>query len=52
MTFREVEGSTEVNEQKFVIKTISPYSFSIGDTTKFGVYTREGIVENIKVSIE
>lgn len=49
VTFREIQGMTEVNDQKFQIEVISPFSFSIGDTTKFGAYTREGIVEEVKV---
>jgi ubiquitin-activating enzyme E1 len=47
--FREVEGMSEVNNQKFQIQVISPFSFSIGDTTKFGAYTRQGIAEQVKV---
>ena len=47
--FREVEGMTEVNDQKFQIKVISPYSFEIGDTTNFSEYTRQGIAEQVKV---
>jgi ubiquitin-activating enzyme E1 len=47
--FREVEGMDEINGQKFQIKVVSPYSFSIGDTSNFGKYTREGIAEQIKV---
>lgn len=50
--FREVEGMPEINDQKFQIEVISPYSFSIGDTSAFGTYTREGIVEQVKVPIK
>ena len=49
ITFHEVEGMTEVNDKKFKIKVISPYSFSIGDTTQFGRYTRQGLAEQVKV---
>ena len=49
VTFREVEGMKEVNEQKFKIKVISPYSFTIGDTRSYGKYTRQGIAEQTKV---
>lgn len=49
VTFREVEGMTEVNEQKFKIKVLSPYSFTIGDTRGFSKYTRQGIAEQTKV---
>lgn len=31
------------------IKYVSPYSFSIEDTTGYSAYTREGIVEQVKV---
>lgn len=47
--FREVEGMTELNDKKFQIKVISPFSFSIGSTASFGVYTRQGIAEQVKV---
>lgn len=49
VTFREVEGMTEVNDKNFKIKVLSPFSFSIGDTRAFGKYTRQGIAEQIKV---
>lgn len=49
--FREVEGMTEVNEQKFKISVLSPFSFSIGDTSKFSKYTRQGIAEQVKVPL-
>lgn len=50
--FREVEGMTELNGNKFKIEVVSPFSFKIGDTTKFGQYTREGICEQVKVPFE
>ena len=49
ITFYEVEGMTEVNGQKFKIKVLSPYSFTIGDTRSFGKYTRQGTAEQVKV---
>lgn len=49
ITFKEVQGMTEVNDQNFKIKVLSPYSFSIGDTSKFGAYTREGTAQQVKV---
>ena len=49
VTFREVEGMTQLNEKCFKIKVLSPYSFSIGDTTAFSPYTRQGIAEQTKV---
>jgi ubiquitin-activating enzyme E1 len=47
--FREVEGMTEINEQKYQIRVISPYSFEIGDTSGYSEYTRQGIAEQVKV---
>jgi ubiquitin-activating enzyme E1 len=47
--FREVEGMTELNDQKFKIKVLNPYAFTIGDTRNFGVYTGQGIAEQVKV---
>ena len=47
--FKEVEGMEEINDQKFQIKVISPYSFSIGDTRNFGAYSRQGIAQQVKV---
>lgn len=52
VTFREVMGMKEVNEQVFQIKVKSPYMFSIGDTTKFTPYEREGIAIQVKVPKE
>lgn len=49
VTFKEVQGMTEVNDNNFQIKVISPYSFSIGDTREFGAYTREGTAQQVKV---
>lgn len=49
VTFREVEGMTELNDQKFKVTVLSPYSFSIGDTREFSKYTRQGIAEQVKV---
>jgi len=48
VTFREVLGMKEVNEVQFEIKVLSPTTFSIGDTTSFGDYQREGIATQVK----
>lgn len=42
---------TEINDEKpILIEVIDGYSFKLKfDTTKFGAYTREGLVENVKV---
>lgn len=50
VTFSEVEGMTELNgcEPK-KIKVLGPYTFSIGDTTKYSEYARGGIVTQVKM---
>jgi hypothetical protein len=41
---------TELNaSEPRKITTIDGFNFKIGDTSKFNDYTREGIVENIKM---
>ncbi|OMJ81381.1 hypothetical protein SteCoe_18172 [Stentor coeruleus] len=48
--FKEVQGMTEINGlEPMPVKFVSPFSFSIGDTSAFRSYTREGIVEQVKV---
>ena len=50
VVFKEVQGMTGINGLEPVpIKFVSPFSFSVGDTRSFGAYTREGIVEQVKV---
>ncbi|CAK66666.1 unnamed protein product (macronuclear) [Paramecium tetraurelia] len=46
--FKEVLGMTEVNDSVFKIITLSPNRFSIGDTTKFQAYQRNGKAIQIK----
>ncbi|GAM28031.1 hypothetical protein SAMD00019534_112070 [Acytostelium subglobosum LB1] len=49
VTFKEINGMNQLNDlppQK--IKVISPYTFSIGDTSAFGVYTNGGYVTEVK----
>jgi ubiquitin-activating enzyme E1 len=43
---------TEVNGKLFKITVKSPFLFSIGDTTNFSPYLREGIVEQVKVPVK
>lgn len=51
VTFSEVQGMTEINSIEPVqIKTLGPYTFSIGDTSQFSPYTRGGIVTQVKKS--
>lgn len=50
VVFKEVEGMAEINNRApMEVKFISPFSFSIGDTSSFREYTREGIVDQVKV---
>ena len=46
--FKNVEGMTELNDKEFQVTVIDRESFKIGDTTKFGDYTKGGIVYRIK----
>jgi len=51
--FREVQGMEQINgPSKHPIKVLGPYSFTIGDTSNFPSYTREGIVTQVKMPIE
>lgn len=52
VTFSEVQGMEEVNGKTFEIKVLSPYSFSIGDTSKFSDYKREGTATQVKMPEE
>lgn len=50
VTFSEVQGMTELNNCKPIpIKVLGPFTFSIGDTTKFSDYVRGGIVTQVKM---
>lgn len=50
VTFTEVEGMTELNGcDPIKIKVLGPYTFSIGDTSKFTAYVRGGIVTQVKM---
>lgn len=50
VTFSEVQGLKGINNAgPFKVKVIGPYSFEIGDTTKFeGEYEREGTFVQVK----
>jgi ubiquitin-activating enzyme E1 len=55
VTFREVQGMTELNDQSrdYKIKVTGPFSFKIVcDTSKLSDYTREGIVAQVKKPVE
>jgi ubiquitin-activating enzyme E1 len=50
VTFSEVQGMTELNgcePMKVIVK--GPYTFEIGDTSKFGSYLRGGIFTQVKM---
>jgi len=50
VTFSEVQGMTELNGcEPRKIKTLGPYTFSIGDTTGLTNYVRGGIVVQVKM---
>jgi len=51
VTFREVEGMTEINNTKPIkIIATNPKTITLElDSTGFGDYFRQGIVENVKV---
>lgn len=52
--FTEVEGMTELNGKgPFKIKNCKAYEFTLEvDTTNYGAYTRQGIVEDVKIPVE
>jgi len=50
VVFKEVQGMEEINDTPpRPIKFLGPYSFSIEDTSGYSAYSREGIVEQVKV---
>jgi ubiquitin-activating enzyme E1 len=50
VNFKEVMGMEGLNGKSFQIKKIiSPYSFQIEDLSRFGQYTRNGYVEEVKM---
>lgn len=50
VTFSEIQGMTELNNcEPIKIKVLGPYTFSIGDTTKFSKYERGGIASQVKM---
>lgn len=50
VTFSEVQGMTELNNcEPIQIRVLGPYTFSIGDTSKYSDYVRGGIVTQVKM---
>lgn len=50
MTFTEVKGMEELNSSEpLKISVKGPYTFSIGDTSKFGNYISGGIFNQVKM---
>lgn len=46
--FREVKGMSQLNGLEREVKVLSPFTFSIGDTTAFGNYETGGVFEQVK----
>lgn len=51
VSFREVKGMTEINGQQYKITIRDPYTFTIGDTSKFSAYVGGGIATEVKVPV-
>lgn len=50
VTFSEVQGMHELNGcQPIKINVLGPYTFSIGDTSKFGEYKSGGVATQVKM---
>lgn len=50
VTFTDVQGMTELNGCEPVeIKTVGPYAFSIGDTSKMSAHTNGGYFKQVKM---
>lgn len=50
VTFSEVQGMLELNNcEPKQIRVLGPYTFSIGDTSKYSDYVRGGIVTQVKM---
>lgn len=52
VSFREVQGMTEINGKEFKIEIKSPHSFLIGDTRDFSHYVSGGISTEVKIPFE
>uniref|UniRef100_A0A4W3KAD5 E1 ubiquitin-activating enzyme n=1 Tax=Callorhinchus milii TaxID=7868 RepID=A0A4W3KAD5_CALMI len=50
VTFREINGMSELNRTARQITVVSPYSFSIGDTSNYKPYLHGGISLQLKIS--
>uniref|UniRef100_A0A673SXZ8 E1 ubiquitin-activating enzyme n=1 Tax=Suricata suricatta TaxID=37032 RepID=A0A673SXZ8_SURSU len=48
LTFREINGMTGLNGSTQQITVVSPFSFSIGDTTELDAYLHGGIAVQVK----
>jgi ubiquitin-activating enzyme E1 len=50
VTFSEIQGMTELNVSKpFKVLVKGPYTFTIGNTSNFGVYKSGGIFTQVKM---
>lgn len=53
VTFSEVQGMNELNGcEPMKVKVLGPYTFGVGDTTKFGDYVRGGVATQVKMPKE
>ncbi|CDU20777.1 ubiquitin-activating enzyme E1, putative [Plasmodium yoelii] len=50
--FTNVEGMNEINGKIYQIKNLKKYSFTIGDTSKFGDYIKGGECTQIKTNLK
>ncbi|XP_038660375.1 ubiquitin-like modifier-activating enzyme 6 [Scyliorhinus canicula] len=49
VTFREINGMTELNESVQQVTVLSPYSFSIGDTSNLTPHLHGGVAVQLKM---
>ena len=50
VTFSEIEGMSELNGcQPIKVAVQGPYTFTIGDTTRFGNYIKGGMFTQVKM---
>nr|BEH82873.1 ubiquitin/FAT10-activating enzyme [Halocynthia roretzi] len=50
VTFKEVSGMTELNNQIRIVSVLSPYAFSIGGTSDLSSYESGGLFKQVKIS--
>lgn len=50
--FKDVEGMTEINGRIYKIKNLKRHTFSIGDTSTFGTFTKGGTCTQVKIPLK